>query len=58
MLVGELIKKLEKYDQNAVVLLENDDSYVNGVYKATNVENYEEGSVYIVTDYEEVVEED
>ena len=58
MLVGELIKKLEKYDQNAVVLLENDDSYVNGVYKATNVENYEEGSVYIVTDYEELVEED
>lgn len=25
--------------------------------KATNVENYEDGSVYIVTDYEELVEE-
>lgn len=58
MLVGELIKILEKYSPNTVVLLENDDSYVNGVYEATNVENYEDGFVHIVTDYEKLVEED
>ena len=58
MSVGELIKILEKYSPNTVVLLENDNSYENGVYKATNVENYEDGSVYIVTDYDELVEED
>lgn len=57
MLVRELIKKLEKCDPDAVVLLENDSLYEDGAYKATSVESYEDGIVYVATDHEELVEE-
>lgn len=57
MTVRELIKKLQKCDQNATVVVENDDLYNSGVYKATGVESYEEGVVYVATNHEELVEE-
>lgn len=57
MTVKELIKKLQKYDQDATVVVENNDLYDSGAYKATEVESYEEGIVYIATNYEDLVEE-
>lgn len=57
MTVKELIIKLHKCDQNAIVVVENDDLYNSGVYTATGVETYEEGIVYVATNHEELVEE-
>ena len=57
MTVKELIVKLHKCDQNAIVVVENDDLYNSGVYIATGVETYEEGIVYIATNHEDLVEE-
>lgn len=57
MTVKELIKKLQTCDQNAMVVVENDELYNSGVYKATEVESYEEGIVYIATNHEDLVEE-
>ena len=57
MTVKELIIKLHKCDQNAIVVVENDDLYNSGVYTATGVETYEEGVVYVATNHEELVEE-
>lgn len=57
MTVRELIKKLQKCDQDVTVVVENDDLYNSGVYKATEVESYEEGIIYIATNREDLVEE-
>ncbi len=42
MTVKELIKKLQKCNPNAKVIIENDDSYVNGMYYATSIEQWED----------------
>lgn len=57
MTVKELIKKLQTCDQNAMVVVENDELYNSGAYKATEVESYEKGIVYIATNHEDLVEE-
>lgn len=57
MTVKELIKKLQKCDYDATVVVENDDLYNSGAYKATEVESYKEGIVYIATNHEDLVEE-
>lgn len=51
MTVKQLINKLKKYPEDAKVVLDNDESHIDGIYFATGVEEYEEGVVLIATDY-------
>ena len=51
MTVEQLIKKLQKMPQDAVVTVYNDSTYVDEEYKATNVETYDNKTVSIETDY-------
>lgn len=51
MTVKQLINKLKKYPSDAKVVVYNDESYFDGAYFATGVEEYEEGVVWIATDY-------
>jgi hypothetical protein len=51
MTVKQLINKLKKYPEDTNVVLYNDESYYDGAYFATDVEEYEEGVVWIATDY-------
>ena len=57
MTVSELIERLGKYPQNAEVLVKNDDLYINGLYPATDVEDYGNEAVIISTDYDEIVDD-
>jgi hypothetical protein len=51
MTVAQLIKKLQKMPQDAVVTISNDDTYFNGEYKVTSIETYDGSTVEICTDY-------
>lgn len=51
MTVKQLINELKKYPENAKVVLDNDERYIDGIYFATGFEEYEEGMVWIATDY-------
>lgn len=51
MTVIQLINKLKKYPEDAKVVLDNDERYIDGIYFATGVEEYEEGVVWIATNY-------
>jgi len=51
MTVKQLMNKLKKYPEDANVVLDNDESCLDGIYFATSVEEYEEGVVLIATDY-------
>ena len=51
MTVKQLIKKLSKYAENAEILIPNDEMYVDGIYYATNIEEYDGGTILIDTDY-------
>ena len=54
MVVAQLIKKLQKMPQDAVVTMSNDDMYINGEYKVTAIKTYDNGlTVEICTDYKE-----
>lgn len=53
MTVKQLIRKLDKLPKNAVVTIPNYSLYVDGDYKATNVEPWGNDEVRIVTDYKE-----
>lgn len=57
MLVKDLLKKLEKCNPNAMVVVENDSLYEDGVYEATDVNLSEDGIVYVTSDHERLVEE-
>ena len=57
MTVTELIEKLKRYPQDAEVLVKNDDLYINGLYYATEVEDYGDETVIISTDYDEIVDD-
>lgn len=57
MLVKDLIKKLKKCDPDAMVVVENDSLYEDGVYESTAIETYENGVVYVATDHENLIEE-
>lgn len=52
MTVAQLIRKLQKMPQDAVVTMANNDFYINGEYTVTSVETYDCGTVEICTDYE------
>lgn len=52
MTVAQLIRKLKKMPQDAVVTMSNDDCYFNGEYTVTSVETYDSNTVEICTDYE------
>lgn len=51
MTVAQLIKKLQKMPQDAIVTVSNTDMYLNGEYKATSIETYNGSTVEICTDY-------
>ena len=57
MTVAQLIKKLQKMPQDAVVTISNTDVYINGEYKATTIETYSDGFVEICTDYKKRISE-
>lgn len=57
MTIKQLIEKLKQYPEDANVVLYNDESYFDGAYIATDVKEYEEGTVLIATDYEERLED-
>ena len=52
MTVAQLIKKLQKMPQDAIVTMSNNDLYINGEYTVTSVETYDCNTVEICTDYE------
>lgn len=51
MTVKQLIKKLSKCPEDAKVLIPNDAMYFDSMYYATNIEEYDDGTVLIDTDY-------
>lgn len=51
MTVAQLIRKLQKMPQDAMVTMSNDLFYANGEYKVTSVETYDCLTVEICTDY-------
>lgn len=59
MTVAQLIRKLNKMPQDAVVTISNKDDYFNGEYKVTSVEIYEGcPTVEICTDYKHRITQD
>lgn len=52
MTVKELIKKLSKCPEDSEVLIPNDAMYFDGCYYVTNIEEYDDGTIVIDTDYE------
>lgn len=57
MTVKQLMNKLKKMPEDAEVLIPNSEMNVDGIYYATNIEEYEDGTVLIDTDYEKRVKE-
>lgn len=51
MTVKQLINKLKKFPEDAIVTLVNDSSYEDGEYKASEAKFYEDNTVEIFTDY-------
>lgn len=51
MTVKQLIKKLKKMPQEAVVTISNDSTWINGEYIVTSVEIRDCSTVEICTDY-------
>lgn len=51
MTVKQLINELKKYPEDAKIVVDNDESCFDGIYFATSVEEYEEGVVWIATNY-------
>ena len=51
------MNKLKKMPEDAEVLIPNSEMNVDGIYYATNIEEYEDGTVLIDTDYEKRVKE-
>lgn len=52
MTVKELIKKLSKCPEDSEVLIPNDSMHLDGHYYVTNIEEYDDGTIVIDTDYE------
>lgn len=51
MTVAQLIKKLQRMPQDAIVTISNNDNWVNGEYEVESVETYDLKTVEICTDY-------
>lgn len=58
MTVKELMKKLEKCNPNSIVVISNEDTFINGEYEVTNLEIQDyNNTVFIDSDHENLVEE-
>lgn len=53
MTVKQLISKLKNYPEDAEVVVFNDDCYISGTYRATDVEEYIDSTVALVSDYKD-----
>jgi len=51
MTVKQLIKKLSKYPENAKILIPNDEMFEDGMYYVTNIEEYDNDTILMDTDY-------
>lgn len=58
MTVSQLIKKLQRMPQDAIVTMSNNADYVDGEYKVTSIETYDCKTVEICTDYKQRMEEE
>ena len=56
MTVSELIERLRSYPQDAEVVVENTDNYINGFYIATEVEDFVDNTVLISSDHDEILD--
>ena len=56
MTVAELIEKLRTFPQNAEVIVNNTDVYLNGYYYVTDVDDFDCGTVLIDTDHDELLD--
>lgn len=58
MTVKELMKKLEKCNPNSIVVIPNEDTFINGEYEVTNLEVQDyNNTVLIDSNHENLVEE-
>ena len=58
MTVKQLMNKLKKMPEDAIITVDNDSCWVDGVYKATEVKHWEhDNTVNIGTDYKKLLEE-
>jgi len=58
MTVKELMKKLEKCNPDSIVVIPNEDTFINGEYEVTNLEVQDyNNTVLIDSDHENLVEE-
>ena len=58
MTVKQLMNKLKKMPEDAIITIPNSDSFFNGEYKATKVEPYEDNGKHYVgidTDYKKAI---
>lgn len=51
MTVEKLINKLNKLPKDAEVIIENDELYITGYYKVTNVNNFDNNTVLITSNH-------
>lgn len=58
MTVLQMIKKLQKMPQDAIVTMSNNADYVDGEYETTSVETYDCKTVEICTDYKKRINSD
>ena len=56
MTVTELIERLRSYPQDAEVVVENTEVFIEGYYIVTDVEDFDDGMVLIASDHEEIIE--
>ena len=53
MTVTELIERLRSYPQDAEIVIKNTEVFIEGFYKATEVEDFDYNTVLISSDYSE-----
>ena len=58
MTVTELIERLRSYPQDAEVVVENDDLYIDGYYPVTDVDDFDMGRVLISSNHDEIIDID
>ena len=51
MTVEQLIKKLQRMPNDAIVMMDNNNMYVNGEYEVKSVKRWDDNTVEIRTDY-------
>lgn len=57
MTVKQLKNKLNKFDENLEIIVENDEDFYSGLYKATSVELYDNGLLLIGSDHNKKIED-